>query len=366
MVDIIFLKLEWLIGYKNIIVFLIFLMLLSIILVINVSVWTKKLKKLTWYIPDNPEAINSKYNRNDIITFGCKNKKTILSINTALNANGYNKLSFNECFDICKNSEYNKDNLYKCFFDNYEICEQAYKEYNYIENLTKLKITDYIKERCSLLVFLLFTTWLEPKYLFYLLFIFTIIILFADIINYHKLKKSIKKWIKNHETELYYTRYYILKNKIQKELDNYYRKEEDRKRLEEEKKLKQQRSYWQKYWSDKQQDGFDFENAVGELYRKLGYKVKVTQGTGDGGVDLILQKDGQTIIVQCKAHTHQVGPEPVRALWGVKEDFDADSAIFVAYSGVTQGAKNFAKGKKLSIVDVDELIQLSIQVFLEK
>lgn len=44
MVDMIFLKLEWLIGYKNIIIFLIFLMLLSIILVINVSIWTEKLK----------------------------------------------------------------------------------------------------------------------------------------------------------------------------------------------------------------------------------------------------------------------------------------------------------------------------------
>lgn len=278
-----------------------------------------------------------------------------------MNANGYNKLSFKECFDICKNSEYNKDNLYKCFFDNYEICEQAYKEYNYIENLTKLKITDYIKERCSLLVFLLFTTWLEPKYLFYLLFIFTIIILFADIINYHKLKNSIKKWIKNHETELCYTRYYILKTEIQKELDNYYKKEEDRKRLEEEKRLKQQRSYWRKYWAEIQKNGFKFENEIGNLFEQFGCKVTVTKGTGDGGVDLLLKKDGKIIIVQCKAHTHQVGPEPVRALWGVREDFNANGAIFIAYSGVTQGAKDFAKGKNLKILDIEDIINLSIQ-----
>ena len=148
-------------------------------------------------------------------------------------------------------------------------------------------------------------------------------------------------------------------------------KESEEKRLRkikeaEERKLKQQKSYWRKYWSDKQKDGFDFENAVADLYRKLGYKVKVTKGTGDGGVDLILKKDGQITIVQCKAHTHQVGPEPVRALWGVREDFGATSAIFVAYSGVTQGAWNFVRGKKLRIVDVDELINMSLQVYSKR
>ena len=130
--------------------------------------------------------------------------------------------------------------------------------------------------------------------------------------------------------------------------------------------LKQQKSYWRKYWSEKQQDGFDFENAVADLYRKLCYKVTVTKGTGDGGVDLILKKDGQITIVQCKAHKHQVGPEPVRALWGVREDFGANSAIFVAYSGVTQGAWDFVRGKKLRIVDADELINMSLQVYSKK
>ena len=137
-------------------------------------------------------------------------------------------------------------------------------------------------------------------------------------------------------------------------------------REEEERKLKQQRSYWQKYWAEKQQNGFEFENAVGELYKKLGYKVTVTQGTGDGGVDLILRKSGVITIVQCKAHTHQVGPAPVRALWGVREDFNATEAIFIAYSGVTSGAIDFAKGKKLQLLNVENLISLSMQVYADK
>ena len=142
--------------------------------------------------------------------------------------------------------------------------------------------------------------------------------------------------------------------------------EEERQRKireKEERKLRQQRSYWEKYWADIQKDEFAFEREVGELYK---YKVTVTRGTGDGGVDLILKKDGETTIVQCKAWLQPVGPEPVRALWGVREDFNATKAIFVAYSGVTSGAWDFAKGKDIQIISVDNLIDISMQVYADK
>ena len=151
-------------------------------------------------------------------------------------------------------------------------------------------------------------------------------------------------------------------NSIYSKIDNVLNPEDAAKRERQYRK----EQFWKQYWFDISKNGWNFEKAVGELYRRLGYKVTVTQGTGDGGVDLILKKDREKIIVQCKAHKHQVGPEPVRALWGVREDFGANSAIFVAYSGVTQGVWDFIKGKRLRIVDVNELIQLSIQVHSEK
>lgn len=137
---------------------------------------------------------------------------------------------------------------------------------------------------------------------------------------------------------------------------------------EAEKRRKQYESeqFWKQYWDDMSKNGWKFESAVGKLYKKMGYKVTVTQGSGDGGVDLILKKDGITTIVQCKAHKREVGPEPVRALWGVLDDFNAQNAIFIAYSGVTTGAREFASRKALKLIDSRDLVKLSLEVNKEK
>ncbi|MFP3449609.1 restriction endonuclease, partial [Pseudomonas sp. SIMBA_067] len=45
----------------------------------------------------------------------------------------------------------------------------------------------------------------------------------------------------------------------------------------------------------------EFERLVGEAYRRLGYVVNVVgQGGADGGVDLVLIRPREKILVQCK------------------------------------------------------------------
>jgi len=46
----------------------------------------------------------------------------------------------------------------------------------------------------------------------------------------------------------------------------------------------------------------EFEEIVGDMYRKLGYSVERTPMTNDFGRDLILKKDGQTTFVECKRY----------------------------------------------------------------
>ena len=44
-----------------------------------------------------------------------------------------------------------------------------------------------------------------------------------------------------------------------------------------------------------------FEQLVGEAFRRQGYTVEETGlGGADGGIDLILRKDGRRVLVQCK------------------------------------------------------------------
>jgi len=59
------------------------------------------------------------------------------------------------------------------------------------------------------------------------------------------------------------------------------------------------------------------EDLLGEAYRQ-GYRVEETLGGGaDGGVDLVLRKEGRRTLVQCKRWKQSVPVQTVREPYGV-------------------------------------------------
>jgi restriction system protein len=103
-----------------------------------------------------------------------------------------------------------------------------------------------------------------------------------------------------------------------------------------------------------------FEDLLGEAYRRQGYRVKETLGGGaDGGVDLVLARGGDVILVQCKRWREKPVPvQVVRELYGVLHDRRAGSAKLVVTTNFTQDAVAFAKGKPIELVDADALLRL--------
>ena len=104
------------------------------------------------------------------------------------------------------------------------------------------------------------------------------------------------------------------------------------------------------YWQE-------FEMLVGEAFRRRGYTVAETGGGGaDGGVDLVLRKDGEKFLVQCKQwKAFKVGVTTIRELYGVMAAGGAAGG-FVVTSGVfTQEAKSFAEGRNIGLIDGSEL-----------
>ena len=104
----------------------------------------------------------------------------------------------------------------------------------------------------------------------------------------------------------------------------------------------------------------DFELLVGEYYRRGGYRVIERGGGGaDGGVDLELRRDGETLLVQCKRWRERaVKVQPVRELWGVVSHEGATGAVFVASGRFTADALAFARGKRYQLIDGEHLLQL--------
>lgn len=110
------------------------------------------------------------------------------------------------------------------------------------------------------------------------------------------------------------------------------------------------------YWMSL--DGHQFEDAVSAVYRSNGYTAKVSKHGGDGGVDIVLEKDGHRIAVQCKAHKKQIGPSVARDLYGTMAHFGFDEGIIVSRSGFTAGVYDFVHGKPISLKTLNDLLRL--------
>jgi len=96
--------------------------------------------------------------------------------------------------------------------------------------------------------------------------------------------------------------------------------------------------------------GQEFEREFSELLRRQKYKVKHTGGPGDQGADIILEATTGRIVVQCKAYTGKVGPQPVRDLCGSMVHHRAAEGWLVAIDGFTESAYEFAHDKPIKLL----------------
>ena len=96
-----------------------------------------------------------------------------------------------------------------------------------------------------------------------------------------------------------------------------------------------------------------FERLVGEGFRLQGYRVLETGGGGaDGGVDLVLNRDGEKYLVQCKQwRAFRVGVDVVRELYGVMAAKGATGGFVVTSGRFTDEARDFANGRNIELVD---------------
>jgi len=79
-------------------------------------------------------------------------------------------------------------------------------------------------------------------------------------------------------------------------------------------------------------------------------------GGADGGVDLVLKRDDETTLVQCKQWRHQsVGVTTVRELYGVMTHRRAAAAIIVTAGDFSEEAVSFARASGVRLIDGNEL-----------
>lgn len=101
----------------------------------------------------------------------------------------------------------------------------------------------------------------------------------------------------------------------------------------------------------------DFEEMVAGLFELEGFTAQTTKRSGDGGVDLYLQRGDSFSIAQCKRYRGTVGEEVVRDLYGTMLHQQAQGAFLVTTGRISEPARSFAAGKPLRLFDGQYLLR---------
>lgn len=104
---------------------------------------------------------------------------------------------------------------------------------------------------------------------------------------------------------------------------------------------------------------YEFESYIAEMFKKLGYNAEAVGKSHDGGVDVVIEKDGVKGYVQCKKYiTSTVAVGDVRDFYGALADKLVNGqGYFITTNKFTLEAKKFADDKPIELVDGFDLVR---------
>ncbi len=89
-------------------------------------------------------------------------------------------------------------------------------------------------------------------------------------------------------------------------------------------------------------DGAEFESYVAARLGRAGWRVRFTPPVGDYGVDLIAEKEGNYVAVQCKRYGKSVGVAAVQQVVSGSRHHGCTRSIVVSNQEFTTAAKQLA------------------------
>lgn len=108
--------------------------------------------------------------------------------------------------------------------------------------------------------------------------------------------------------------------------------------------------------------GFEFEELIGKLLRKMGFIVEQTSLSADGGVDIVAYSKEPIFkgkyLIQCKRWSGVIGEPVVRDLYGVVLSQNANKGIVITNSYFSEKAIKFAENKNIELIDGNILSDL--------
>jgi restriction system protein len=113
----------------------------------------------------------------------------------------------------------------------------------------------------------------------------------------------------------------------------------------------------QRFEAVRYMSGGQFEVFIADLFRAMGHQAVVLGGTGDQGVDIIVNRRGERVAVQCKNHIKPVNNKAVQEVYAGARHHRCAEACVVAPAGYTRGAIDLARSTEVSLFDADSIHQ---------
>jgi restriction system protein len=103
--------------------------------------------------------------------------------------------------------------------------------------------------------------------------------------------------------------------------------------------------------------GTQFEELIASLFKRDGYVVRRCGGSGDEGIDLILELSDAKDVVQCKRWKSDIGSPIVREFYGSLMHANARHGFIITTASFSQSARAFALGKPISLIAGREILR---------
>lgn len=114
-------------------------------------------------------------------------------------------------------------------------------------------------------------------------------------------------------------------------------------------------------------DGIAFEGFVADVLGAMGYRTRLTEITGDGGVDIVAHRDALAIEppiikVQCKRTTSTISNSTVNQLLGAIAPGSSELALFVTLGSYSRDALALARTRpELRLISGNDLADLVLE-----
>ena len=112
--------------------------------------------------------------------------------------------------------------------------------------------------------------------------------------------------------------------------------------------------------------GEEFEDYCVSILNQHGWDARITQSTGDQGIDIIGEINGVTAVFQCKRYLQPVGNSAVQEVIAGKNFAKAQIAAVITNSTFTKSARQLAQAANIYLLHHTELEEFTEILFSEE